>query len=241
MAYVYRHIRLDKYEPFYKGIGNDKNGYKRAFSKKGRSKFWNYLYKKCEIKIEILVSDISWKKACEKEKYFINLYGRRDLKNGTLVNLTEGGEGVLGYRHSKEIINFYKSCIGSRNGNSKKCIHFDSLLEFGSLIEGCKYFNLNKNTERCRIKNKSSKSNFYYKNNPFTRPTKEDVSKRLGEIRIGNKNGIRIKVIHLETGIEYESITLACKILNLNASTERNKMIKNQQNKKFKEKENGSK
>ena len=33
MAYLYRHIRLDKNVPFYVGIGDDKEGlYKRAFT-----------------------------------------------------------------------------------------------------------------------------------------------------------------------------------------------------------------
>ena len=32
MAYIYRHIRLDKNEPFYIGIGSDKD-YKRAYNK----------------------------------------------------------------------------------------------------------------------------------------------------------------------------------------------------------------
>jgi hypothetical protein len=33
MAYVYRHIRLDKNEPFYIGVGSDSN-YSRAFTKR---------------------------------------------------------------------------------------------------------------------------------------------------------------------------------------------------------------
>ena len=37
MAYVYMHIREDKNEPFYIGIGNDDNGYKRAYSKRNRN------------------------------------------------------------------------------------------------------------------------------------------------------------------------------------------------------------
>lgn len=39
MAYVYRHIRLDKNEPFYIGIGSDAT-YKRANTKKGRNEIW---------------------------------------------------------------------------------------------------------------------------------------------------------------------------------------------------------
>lgn len=39
MAYVYRHIRLDKNEPFYIGIGSNET-YKRANTIKDRNKIW---------------------------------------------------------------------------------------------------------------------------------------------------------------------------------------------------------
>jgi len=95
MAYVYRHIRLDKNEPFYIGIGSDKK-YKRAYKKIQRNIFWNRIVNKTDYEVEILIDDLTWEEACEKEKEFISLYGRRDLKSGTLVNLTNGGEGMLG-------------------------------------------------------------------------------------------------------------------------------------------------
>ena len=47
--YLYRHIRLDKNEPFYIGIGTKEERYKsfemiykRAFSKKKRNIIWQY-------------------------------------------------------------------------------------------------------------------------------------------------------------------------------------------------------
>ena len=42
MAYLYRHIRLDKNEPFYIGIGGDDKGYyERAYHKiSHRNKHW---------------------------------------------------------------------------------------------------------------------------------------------------------------------------------------------------------
>jgi hypothetical protein len=36
---------------------------------------------------------LSWEEACEKEIELIEMYGRRKLGEGTLVNLTEGGQG----------------------------------------------------------------------------------------------------------------------------------------------------
>lgn len=90
--YVYRHIRLDKNEPFYIGIGCRKN-FERAYDKgKRRSFFWNKVVSKTEYSVEILFEEVSKSFACQKEIELISLYGRKDLKNGSLVNLTIGGE-----------------------------------------------------------------------------------------------------------------------------------------------------
>lgn len=93
MAVLYRHIRLDKNEPFYIGIGlNEKRAFEKRKSK--RSIFWINIVKKTEYRVEILFNDLTWEQACQKEKEFIMLYGRKDLGTGTLVNLTDGGEGT---------------------------------------------------------------------------------------------------------------------------------------------------
>lgn len=95
MAYLYRHIRLDKNEPFYIGIGSDSN-YRRAYRKDSRNKYWTNIVNKSNYKIEIVLDDLSWDDACKKEIEFIKLYGRRDLNKGILVNMTDGGEGTIG-------------------------------------------------------------------------------------------------------------------------------------------------
>jgi len=95
MAYVYRHIRLDTNQPFYIGIGSDKN-YQRANVVKKRSNFWQNIYNQTLIDVEIIYDNISFEEAKEKEKEFIKLYGRRNLGTGCLVNLTDGGDGVQG-------------------------------------------------------------------------------------------------------------------------------------------------
>lgn len=101
MAYVYRHIREDKNHPFYIGIGSDSE-YKRASSHSGRNKYWVNIIKKTNWYFEIMIDDISWELACEKEKEFISIYGRVNKKNGILCNLTDGGEGALGTVVSEE-------------------------------------------------------------------------------------------------------------------------------------------
>lgn len=94
MPYIYRHIRLDKNEPFYIGIGS--NGYKRAYSKRGRNKIWNGITSRTNYDVEILIDNLQWDEARVKEQEFIALYGRIDKGTGTLCNLTPGGDGTIG-------------------------------------------------------------------------------------------------------------------------------------------------
>lgn len=116
MAYLYRHIRLDKNEPFYIGIGSDST-YKRANAKyKGdRNKIWYDIVAKSKYEVEILFDDIQWDYACEKEKEFIALYGRKDNNTGILANMTEGGEGVLGLHTIRTAESIEKQKITLKN------------------------------------------------------------------------------------------------------------------------------
>jgi hypothetical protein len=98
LAILYRHIRLDKNQVFYIGIGESES---RAHNKINRTRIWKNIAAK-GYEIEILFEDLTWEQAKEKEKEFIALYGRRDLGLGTLVNLTDGGEGTVGFRHTEE-------------------------------------------------------------------------------------------------------------------------------------------
>ena len=101
MAYVYSHTRLDTNVIFYIGIGSDSN-YKRANQKCSRNRFWKSITNKTEYSVSILHDNISWDDACKIEIDLISKYGRSNLGNGTLCNLTNGGEGVLNMKHSKE-------------------------------------------------------------------------------------------------------------------------------------------
>ena len=99
MAVVYRHIRLDKNEVFYVGIGKTEA---RPHSVNDRNRYWKNITNKTDYRVDILFDDLTWNEACEKEIEFIELYGRKDLGKGTLVNLTNGGEGVIGQVVSDE-------------------------------------------------------------------------------------------------------------------------------------------
>jgi len=99
MAIVYRHRRLDTNEIFYIGIGVS---LKRPFEKSNRNKWWKNIVNKTDYLVEILTDKISYEDAKELEEFLISQYGRRDLGTGTLVNLTDGGEGTKGVVVSKE-------------------------------------------------------------------------------------------------------------------------------------------
>jgi len=102
MAYIYRHIRLDKNEPFYIGVGSAKNHY-RAYSKCNRNKHWNNIVKNTDYEVDILFDDLDNDTAVLKEIEFIKLYGRVDLGTGCLVNLTDGGDGCLSRKITEEV------------------------------------------------------------------------------------------------------------------------------------------
>lgn len=107
--FLYRHIRLDKNEPFYIGIGKRstsdmRSGHcSRAYNKSKRSVFWKNVVLKTEYDVEILFETNNETLIIDKEKEFIKLYGRRNLGLGPLVNLTDGGDFFEGYKQTPEV------------------------------------------------------------------------------------------------------------------------------------------
>jgi len=97
MKVIYRHLKPNG-ETFYIGIGSEN----RANSMIGRNKFWKNIYNLYGCEVEILAINLTWKEACEMEKVLISWFGRRDLGLGTLVNLTDGGDGTTNRIFSEE-------------------------------------------------------------------------------------------------------------------------------------------
>ncbi len=97
--YLYRHIRMDTNQVFYIGVGSKSRGstfiqkYIRAYCRYDRRAIWKRIVAKSEYEVEIVMESNNRQYILEKEKEFIKLYGRIDLKTGTLANLTDGGEG----------------------------------------------------------------------------------------------------------------------------------------------------
>jgi hypothetical protein len=95
---VYFHVNPIKQEIFYVGIGN-KN---RPDSKQNRNKYWHNTVNKYGYVVVIIEKYLEWSKAIEREKYYIKLIGRKDLNLGTLLNMTDGGEGNQNIIMTKE-------------------------------------------------------------------------------------------------------------------------------------------
>ncbi len=106
MALVYAHIRLDTGEIFYIGRGMSD---RRIVSKSNRNKHWHNIVNKSGYTFEILwqsnpnlSKEESWHQAGLKEVELIKKYGRKDLGEGNLVNMTDGGEGIIGKIYTEE-------------------------------------------------------------------------------------------------------------------------------------------
>lgn len=108
--YVYQHIREDKNEIFYIGIGTKSkqdlkcNTYSRAYSKHIDNNIWLKIVAKTNWKFEILFESDNRKEVEQMEIKLITKYGRKCDKTGCLSNLTLGGESNLGYKHTEEAI-----------------------------------------------------------------------------------------------------------------------------------------
>lgn len=95
---LYFHYNPVKQEIFYVGISNNT---KRPFDITARSKWHKKIVKKYGYDVQIIRDDLTWEQACTLEIFWIKTIGRRNLKEGSLVNLTDGGEGSVRWKMSK--------------------------------------------------------------------------------------------------------------------------------------------
>lgn len=99
MAIVYQHIRKDNGQVFYIGVGTSKA---RAYQvyKDDRSEKWKRIAMKYGYSVQITHSEICREEACSIEKYLIDFW-RGFLGRDAIANITDGGDGMLGYKHSE--------------------------------------------------------------------------------------------------------------------------------------------
>jgi hypothetical protein len=90
--YTYAYLREDG-TPYYIGKGIKNRAYK-----KGTRTF----YPPSKERILILKNNLTEQEAFKHEIYMIFVFGRKDNETGILRNLTDGGEGSYGYKHTPE-------------------------------------------------------------------------------------------------------------------------------------------
>jgi len=95
------------YEPFYVGKGKDNRNLVHLYIIDNKNKLKQRILNKIKNNnkkpiILKLYENISEYSAFRLEKYLINKIGRRDLKMGSLSNLTNGGDGVSGTIFTRE-------------------------------------------------------------------------------------------------------------------------------------------
>lgn len=93
--YIYRHIRLDDNSIFYVGKGKKY----RSKEKSNRNKHWKNIVNKCGFKSEILFENLNEELALLIESELICKYKFLGIN---LVNYTDGGEGISGYKHTEK-------------------------------------------------------------------------------------------------------------------------------------------
>jgi hypothetical protein len=101
--YLYTHTRLDTDEIFYVGIGtkyNHNKDYTRAKAiGSQRNIIWRGITSRTDFKINIVFENDSYQFIKGKEIELIAKHGQIIKQNGTLCNLTNGGDGLLGVRN----------------------------------------------------------------------------------------------------------------------------------------------
>ena len=96
MFYVYEHIRPDTGAVFYVGKGKKY----RCFESKKRNSYWkNIVSKTGGFEVKFVVKDIDEELAFLVEQELID---KLKLQGFRLTNLTNGGEGICGYKHTEE-------------------------------------------------------------------------------------------------------------------------------------------
>jgi len=93
--YIYQHRKADTNEIFYVGKGKGS----RLNQTHGRNQYWHRVVAKHGFVAEYIAQNLDEELAFLAEMECIDVYRKRGIK---LVNHTNGGEGVSGYKHSDE-------------------------------------------------------------------------------------------------------------------------------------------
>lgn len=187
--YVYLHVKEDDGTVFYVGKGKSL----RWCVSNSRTLHWKNTAKKHGVVCRIVAHNLTAEESLILEKKLIAYYGRQDQKTGCLVNLTDGGDGVINYVWTEE----HRRKI-SEAGMGRK--HSEEFKQMVSRIHKGK--TLSESTR--------SKISIARRGKPLS-------EKQLTAIQ--NRPNPRSKeVICLNTGVVFENITKAASCMKLDSS-----------------------
>lgn len=208
MACVYRHIRLDTNQPFYVGIGVSMG---RAHSKTHRNNHWHAITNKTDYRVDILFEDVTYSFAKEKEIEFIEIYKRKE-DGGLLCNITKGGDGCLGLRHTdeakakmsvpnkgKKISEWHKQRIAEFHKGKRYSEEFKKMISNRMSGEGNHRFGKKASEETIKKRIASAKRG---KDNKSSKLSEMDVLK----IRELNKNRLSQRMIAAQFNISKSTV-----------------------------------
>jgi len=200
---IYQHIRLDTNKVFYIGIGD----IKRPYSKYQRNIYWKNITNKTDYEIQILKSDLCWEEACELEVILISYFGRKDLNEGLLCNMTDGGDGCKNLKHSKlsksKMSKSHKgkklskeSILKRTEKQYKQIIDLNSLIIYKNIDELLLTFY---NIKKRNLQNQLNGTTVNYSNFRYLKDYQNNIL-------IKKENKRKKKVIDYSTNIIYESM-----------------------------------
>ena len=204
---LYAHRKETDGSIFYVGIGTEK----RPYTNKSRNDYWHNTVNKCGYYVDVLSKELSIEDALELEEFVICELGRKDLGNGNLVNLNNGGKGNLQVSDlTKKKMS--KSAIGRTAWNKGLPMSEEQKAKLSKIREGV-------TSPRKGVK--------------ITEETREKIRKA----NLGGKSSSAKAVYNTKTNETFETIKQAAKSININyrtLSSMLNGSRKNKTNLKFK-------
>jgi hypothetical protein len=163
-------------EPFYVGKGKLNRDVMKHYSNIHLSRRIKKINK--EFDIVRVVDGVSEDAATKTEIELIGLIGQRFCKTGPLVNLTDGGDGISGYKFTNEQ---KKKMSNSRKGE-KNCWFGKSLPDYvkQKMSEAARG---RKASEETRENMRKAQRN----RPPFTEEKKKEISEKIRQCKLGKK------------------------------------------------------
>lgn len=207
--YVYGHYKKTTGEIFYVGKGCGYRAWRGDMKGRPRNGLWRRIADKHGYRVEILKDELDESSAFELERELIALHGRRDLKTGTLANMTDGGEGVSGHKYTPTTERLAKNAASNiafikNNPDAHK--------------ERQRMATLAKQSTEARTAN-SKRRVKYFQENPTASLAQSERLKDFYKKNSTARLRLAKPVLCIETGVIYESASAAARATGVDHSS----------------------